>query len=138
MKRAYLTGLAVIAVCGAIAACGGSNADTVDKNLIKEAEQFKVFRSLTVTSGITGQVMYEVKGNCSFERPDSKRIDFLCKEVNEAGKSSFRKSVIALGDQDIAVIVQLEPVAVSQYRTTIIFRPEAIVPNFDLVTGDNP
>ena len=59
----------------------------------------------------------------------------LCKERDELGKSSFRKSIIGLGDQDSVVIVQLEPVKVSEYRTKIIFRPEAIIPDFDLVTG---
>lgn len=36
------------------------------------------------------------------------------------------------------VNVQTDGLDVSQYRTKIVIRPEAIVPDFDLVTGDSP
>lgn len=38
----------------------------------------------------------------------------------------------------IWVSTQLEGIDVSEYRTKFVFRPEAIVPDIDLVTGEQP
>ncbi len=35
------------------------------------------------------------------------------------------------------VVAQPDGIDVSEYRTKIIFRPESIVPDLDIVTGDD-
>ncbi len=122
--------------CGVVlTACGGSNADKVDDNLKKEAEKFNMLRKLVVTNNITDEVQYTAEGRCSFERPDSGRIDFICKEFAGEGPSAYRKYVFTVGDNVTVAVLQLKPLNVSEYRTKIIFRPESIIPDLDLVTG---
>jgi hypothetical protein len=133
MKK-FITAL-VLASSLAFSACGGDNASTVNDNIKKEADKFKVVRSVTVTNGITDKVEYYVEGRCAFFDL-GRRIDVLCKELPGDAPSSFRKATIKLGDQDSAVVTQLREVNVSEYRTKIIIRPTSIVPDLDLVTGN--
>lgn len=120
----------IIAAALAFTACG-SNADTVSDNISKEAEKFKVGRRIVVTNNITDKVEFMVEGRCSWENPPG-RLDVVCKD----GPKKFTKASIGLGDNNTWASVQLGPINVSQYQTKIIIRPTAIVPDLDLVTGE--
>lgn len=126
MKILSLVFLTLILVAGC-----GSNADTVSDNISKEAEKFHVGRRIVVTNAITDKPIYSVEGVCSFES-SSRRLDVICKD----GPKKFYKASIGLGDNTTWASIQLGTIDVSQYRTKIILRPEALVPDFDLVTGD--
>lgn len=130
MKHIIATSAVVLAAL--VAGCG-SNADTVDKNLIKDAEKFKVQRHIVGINGITDKILFSVEGRCSLEFPP-RRLEVICKH----GDDEFKKHHIGLSDNVTYVNVQTKALAVSQYRTRIVIRPEAILPDFDLVTGDTP
>lgn len=127
-KLAALAAIVVTAV--PVAACG-SNADTVSDNISKEAEKFKVGRRIVVTNSITDKVEFSVEGRCSFEVL-ARRLDVVCKD----NPKKFTKASIGLGDNTTWASVQLGPINVSEYRTKIIIRPTSIVPDLDLVTGE--
>lgn len=129
MKR-IITSIVLVLTAITLAACG-TNAETASENISKEADQFKVGRRIVVTNSITDQTIYQIEGRCSFKVGD-RRLDVICK--NKPG--SFTKATIGLGDNTTWASVQLGPIKVSEYRTKILFRPEAIVPDFDLVTGN--
>jgi hypothetical protein len=126
MKRVVI----LLGLVAMLAGCG-SNADTVSDNISKEAEKFHVGRRIVVTNSITDKPIYSVQGVCSFE-VGGRRLDVICKDAPK----KFYKATIGLGDNTTWAAVQLGTINVSQYRTKIILRPEAIVPDFDLVTGD--
>jgi len=128
--RRYLVVMASIAAL-AVVGCGGSNADTVSDNLSKEAEKFNVQRSILIVNNITDKVLFEVEGRCSIETPGG-RLEVVCKH----GPDDYRKHFLGLADNVSYVVAQPNGVDVSEYRTKIIFRPESIVPDFDLVTGE--
>ena len=133
MRRIFVIAIAVLMLVGGsavITGCGGSNADTVSDNLSKEAEKFNVQRSILIVNNITDKVLFEVEGRCSIERNGIELIA-ICKH----SKSDYRKHFLGLADNVSYVVVQPDGIDVSEYRTKIIFRPEAIVPDFDLVTG---
>lgn len=119
----------VLAAVGAIGC--GSAADTVSTNISKDAEQFRVGRRIVVTNSITDKVEFSVEGRCSFEVP-GRRLDVVCKDA--PGK--YTKASIGLGDNTTWASVQLGPINTSEYRTKIIIRPTSIVPDLDLVTGE--
>jgi hypothetical protein len=129
MKRTIILGLTLgIAAIGA--GCG-SNADTVGDNISKEAEKFKVGRRIVVTNSITDKVEFSVQGRCSWE-DRARRLDVICKD----GPKQYTKASIGLGDNTTWASVQLGKINVSEYRTKIIIRPTSIVPDLDLVTGE--
>jgi hypothetical protein len=132
VKRiAIIISLLAVLVVPTAGCFGGSNADTVSNNISKEAEKFHVGRRIIVVNSITDKPVYSVEGVCSFEA-SSRRLDVICKD----GPKKFYKASIGLGDNTTYAVVQLGTINVSQYRTKIVVRPEAVVPDFDLVTGD--
>lgn len=126
-----LIAIPVLVAAALIAGCG-SNADTASKNLSKEAEKFNVQRHIVGLNGITDNVLFEVEGRCSLEFP-VRRLEVICKH----GPDDYRKHHIGLSDNVTYINVQTKGFDVSEYRTKIIIRPESIVPDFDLVTGDS-
>lgn len=112
---------------------GNSDADKVSENLAIEAESFQVQRSITATSGITGEVLFVAEGRCSFEYPGDGRVDATCKY----GPEEYRKHTFILGDQDQVIIAQEEDIDVSEYHTKIIIKPQNAVPEFGISVGED-
>lgn len=138
-RRHVVASLIALSLTGGLAACG-SDADKVSKNLSKEAEQFKVVRRIVGINGITDKVEFEVTGRCSLEfgesMPDT--LDVICKEGAGSAPSAYKKHYIKMSDNMFYISTQLQAVNVSAYRTKIVLKPENIIPDFDLVTGDRP
>lgn len=130
IKPRYVAVGAVAVVLLTTAGSCESDADKVDQNLIKGAEQFEVQRRIVGINGITDAVLFEVEGKCSLEFPD-RRLEVICKH----GKDDYRKHHVGLADNVTYVSTQVEGVDADEYRTRIILKPENIVPDFDLVTG---
>lgn len=135
MAGAMAVGIIAFSAAG-FSACGESAADKVSKNLGTAAEQFEVQRRIIFVNGITDKVLYSVEGRCSIETNDNlpANLEVICKE----GPDSYKKHFLGLSDNVTWVSTQLEGVDVSEYRTRIIFRPESLVPNFDLIAGEQP
>jgi hypothetical protein len=131
-RRIIIAVLAMAVLAVSVTGCfGGSNADTVSSNISKEAEKFKVGRHIVVNNSITDKTEFEVEGRCSWENPP-RQLEVTCKD----GPGKYTKATIGLGDNTTWASVQLGKINVSEYRTKIIVRPTSIVPDFDLVTGD--
>jgi hypothetical protein len=79
-------------------------------------------------------VLYEVEGRCSVEQNAAlpRNLEVICKH----GPDNYKKHFLGLSDNVTWIATQQEGIDVSEYRTKIIFRPESIVPDLDLVTGD--
>jgi hypothetical protein len=123
--------IAIVAVIAAATLAGcKSDADKASENLSKGAEQFEVQRKIVGINGITDKVLFEVEGRCSIERDGD--LIVICKH----GPKDYRKHYVGLSDNVTYISTQLQGVDVSVYRTRIILKPENIVPNFDLVTGE--
>lgn len=125
---------AATAVLAAIPLAGcSSSADKVSDNLGKEAEAFKVQRRIVGINGITDKVLFEIEGRCSIEQNDAlpANLEVICKQ----GPHDYRKHFVGLSDNVTWVSTQLHGLDVSEYRTKIILKPENIVPDFDLQTG---
>lgn len=131
MVRRVLVGLLVV---GTLAGCG-SKADVASKNLSKAAENFEVQRRIVGINDRSGEYVFDVEGRCSLETANSKLAGYLevtCKH----GKDDFRKHYVGTSRNTIVIQTQLEGIDVSEYRTRIIIKPENLVPNLDLVTGE--
>lgn len=128
MKRYLLALLAVVALAGC-----GSAADTVSRNISKDAEQFRIERRIVVTNGITDKVEFLVEGRCSYETYPRK-VELTCKE----GPHDYAKHTIVTSDNVLVAITQMGTVDESEYHAKFIIRPESVVPGFDLVTGEQP
>jgi len=127
------TKLTAIALAGAallgLAACQ-TDAHSVDQNMTKEAESFKVERRITFINGITDKYMLVIEGRCSTEN-QGKQLTVLC----QVGDGQYKKHFLGLSDNVTYVTEQVDAASVSKYHYKVIFKPEAILPDFDLETG---
>lgn len=131
MRKISLLG--ILALTAIIAGCG-SQADTVSTNISKEAEKFNVQRRIVGVNGITDKVEFVVEGRCSIEGDglgDLRSLVVTCKQ----GPKDYRKHYIGMSDNMFFISTQLKGIAVSEYRTKVILKPQGIVPDLDLVTG---
>lgn len=126
---AVLAGLAVGAMV--LAGCT-SDADKASENIAVAAEAFEVQRTIVGINGITGATIFYAEGRCSFEY-GSKRVDVTCKY----GPDEYRKHVFMLGDQDSVVVTQETAIDVSEYHTRIVLKPQNIIPEFDIMVGED-
>lgn len=130
LKKIALALVAMVVVLGGTAACT-TEADTVDKNMTKEAESFKVQRRVTFINGITDKEMLRIEGRCSYEAKGG-TFYVICK--NSDGK--YVKHTLLRSDNVTAVIQQLEPNEVDPNHYTFVFRPQTLIPNVDVQTDN--
>jgi len=132
MKNSRKLALSVLAVAVAVplAACT-SAADRTNENLTKAAENFEIPRRITAINGITDQVLFTVEGFCSYEVPDNGTFEAICKNPD----GTKERTTLYLSDNVTFVSSQLRGVDVDEFRPRVIFRPETIVPDFDLSTS---
>jgi len=121
----------VFAVIG-LSACT-SAADKASENVSKACENFECPRRITGINGITDNVMFTVEGYCSYEI-ESNRFDVTCKDPD--GK--IQRTTLAKSDNVTMLVTPLAGIDADTFRSRIIFRPETIIPNFDLSTSNNP
>jgi hypothetical protein len=119
-----------VIVAAPLAACT-SAADTASDNLSKAAENFEVPRRIVGINGITDEVLFSVEGFCSIEN-DGKKLDVICKVPN----GEVERTTLGLSDNVTYVSTQTGSTEVDLFRPRVIFRPETIIPDFDLSTSN--
>ena len=132
MKRIIVAGIAAVALGSALVGCT-SEADQANANLSKAADNFEVPRRIVGINGITDKILFSVEGYCSMTN-DGTKLDVICK-VDKGG--TVERTTLGLSDNVSYVSTQLHGVKVDMFRPRIIFRPETIVPNFELSTSNN-
>lgn len=131
-KKRALAGLAMAALgVGVLAGC--TQAETASRNISVAADQFEVVRRIVFFNSITDTYLLTIEGNCSIE-PDmaEEQLEVTCK----IGPDEYKKHYLGLADNVTYFIEQLEVVDASVYHYRVIFRPEAIIPEFDLDIGE--
>ena len=125
---AILSGLVLFSACS-------SDADTASYNIGEAAEAFEVQRRIVFINGITDKYLFTVEGRCSVETTDSAlggSIEVTCK----IGPDEFKKHFLGLADNVTYVVEQQDAIDVSEFHHRVIFKPESIVPEIDVVTSD--
>jgi hypothetical protein len=119
--------LPLLAVTLLLTAC--SDADVVSHNLSKEADYFKIMRRIVFYNGITGEYMLTLEGRCSLGNYDDVgELTVTCK----TGEEEYKKHFLGLSDNVTYFVEQIDGKNVSPDHYKVIFKPSAIVPDFDL------
>jgi hypothetical protein len=132
ITRKPIIALAVLASAAGLVGCT-SAADTANENLSKAAENFEVPRRITGINGITDEVLFTVEGFCSYEVPDSRTLEVIC--LVDRANDEVERTTLHLSDNVTFVSTQIGGTKVDLFRPRVIFRPETIIPNFDLSTS---
>lgn len=121
----------VAALALALTACS-SEADVASANLSTAADQFEIARRVVFFNGITDTYLLTIEGLCSLGNHDPDgELSVTCK----VGPSEYKKHFLGLSDNVSYFVEQLDAATVSGYHYRVIFRPETIVPTFELDTS---
>lgn len=134
MRKSITVVLVVLSAAFGLSACT-SAADRANENLSKAAENFEVPRRIVGINGITDNVLFSVEGFCSYEIVEG-AYEVICL-VNRA-TGEVERTTMARSDNVTMVVTQTGGTEVDLFRPRVIYRPENIVPNFDLSTSGNP
>ena len=122
MKRKILALLLSLSVMCGVYGC--STADTVNHNLSKEANEFNVYRRITVTNARTDTIMLQAEGYMSLANNASNEFVVTVK----TGEDTYFKDYIYLNDWTCYVMEQIEPNITDKYYYELVFYPERLVP----------
>lgn len=117
-----LTGFLLFGVTGC------STASTVNHNLSKEANEFNVYRRITVTNARTDTIMLQAEGYMSLSDNSSNELVVTIK----TGEDTYYKDYIYLNDWTCYVMEQVEPEYVDKYHYEFVFYPERMVPDVEI------
>lgn len=113
-----------------VSGCNDSDADVAAHNISVAAEQFEINRRIIFFNGITDKYLFVIEGRCSVETGQSGlagALEVTCK----IGPKRFRKVFLGLSDNVSYMVQQRGDIDVGTSHYRVIFKPEAIVPNFD-------
>lgn len=134
-KKALAILIAMFCVMAFGAESCDSAAKTADENLTKACDNFECPRRITGINGITDKVLFVVEGFCSYQIYDNS-YQAICLRDRESG--AVERITLGKSDNVTMLVTQLNDVEVDLFRPRVIFRPETVVPNFDLSTSGNP
>jgi len=123
MKTKIIAGLLAVGALG-LAGCS-SDADTVSKNLSKDADNFEVTRRVVLYNGITDTYTLAIVGKCSLNNDAGDSV--TCKMDN----GEYVKHIFRMGDNMTLFAEQLDTKDVSSKRYKVYFKPEQIIPDIE-------
>ncbi len=113
--------LAVIAVAGlALAGCS-TDAEVVNDNISKDADNFKILRRIVFYNGITDKYVLQVEGYCSVQ--PGAPMTVTCKVGD-----GYKRHYLSQADNVTWFAEQVDAANVSSKHYKVIFKPSEIVP----------
>lgn len=129
MKKVYKTAIALVLMfVMALCMCSCSTADTVNYNLNKEADEFNVYRRITVTNARTDTIMKQAEGYMSLGNNSSNELVVTFK----TGDDQYYKDYIYLNDWTCYVMEQTDPKSADKYHYELVFYPQRLIPEIEI------
>lgn len=125
MRKKIVAILMIVCMVLGLTAC--STADTVSHNLSKEANEFNVYRKITVTNARTDTIMLQAEGYMSLNNNEENELALTIK----TGESQYCKNYVYLNDWTCYVVEQTEPKETDKYHYELIFYPERAIPEVE-------
>lgn len=118
MKRIYkIFVISVMMFVMMLCICSCSTADTVNYNLNKEADEFNVYRRITVTNARTDMIMLQAEGYMALSNNSANELVVTFK----TGENQYYKDYIYLNDWTCYVMEQVEPKSTDRYHYELVF-----------------
>lgn len=126
-KVAALIAAAALLLGGTVACTKDSDANVVNENLNKEADNFKVMRRVVFYNAILDKYIMIVEGYCSVDPGDANRMTVTCKVGNEYFRHALGKSDNVLWSYE-----QLDTSKVSSKHYKVVYKPSTLIPDFEI------
>ena len=126
MKKMILITMLVL-VGGVLGGCVRTST-TVNHNLSKDADEFNLYRKITVTNARTDTIMLQAEGYMSLSNNSANELVVTIK----TGENTYYKDYIYLNDWTCYVMEQTEPTGTDKYHYQLVFYPERIIPDVEI------
>lgn len=124
MKKIVSLALIIICVCLMVTGCA-TESSRVNNNITQEAENFNVYRRVTVINCIKGDTLFSIEGRMNIEA-DTKDNQLEIIVELEGGK--FKKHFIGLSDNVTYTVEDISGSEVSKYHYEINYNPNMWIP----------
>lgn len=122
-KVAALTGAALLAL--GLTAC--NDAQVVNDNLTKDADNFKVNRQVVFYNAILDKYILVVEGFCSVDPGDVNRMTVTCKVGD-----GYKRSALGKSDNVLWWYNQLDARNVSPNHYKVVLKPSVVIPDVEV------
>lgn len=116
--------LLALAVAGAmvfgLAGCESTEVDQVRYNLSQEADNFNIYRKLTVFNLRTDTVLFEMRGTFALDTSQRGELEITV----QTGSNKFKRHFVRLPDEVAYVMEDISGANVDKYHYEINFLPE--------------
>jgi hypothetical protein len=124
LKKVIALILIICFICLSCAGCA-TEANRVNENLTKEAEDFNIYRRVTVINCIQGDTLFEIEGLMNIKADTADNQLELIVEVSD-GK--YKKHFIGLSDNVTYTVEDISGAEVSKYHYEINYNPKMWLP----------
>ena len=108
---------------------GCTDAEVVNKNLAKDADNFKVYRHIVFINNITGEYLLEITGYCNITADTAdKQLETICKDNN----GNYIKNFLGVNETTTYFVEQIESRNVSEKHYNLIIKPSTLIPTIEL------
>ena len=94
----------------------------------KDANEFNIYRRITVTNARTDTVMLQAEGYMALGNNSSNELVVTIK----TGDDQYYKDYIYLNDWTCYVMEQTEPKGTDKYDYELVFYPERVIPDIEI------
>lgn len=125
MKNKRILTIIILAVIIALFLTSCREADRVDYNITEEAENFNVYRRVTVINCIKGDTLFSIEGRMNIKADtDDNQLELIVE--TESGK--YKKHFIGLSDNVTYTVEDISGSEVSKYHYEINYNPKMWIP----------
>jgi len=124
VKKIVSLALIIICVCLILAGCA-TESSRVDNNITQEAENFNVYRRVTVINCIKGDTLFSIEGRMNIEADTN---DNQLEIIVELDDGKFKKHFIGLSDNVTYTVEDISGSEVSKYHYEINYNPNMWIP----------
>lgn len=125
MKNKRILTIIILAVIIALFLTSCTEAERVNHNVTEEAENFNVYRRVTVINCIKGDTLFSIEGRMNIEADtDDNQLELIVE--TESGK--YKKHFIGLSDNVTYTVEDISGSEVSKYHYEINYNPKMWIP----------
>ena len=123
MKKKIILCLLMCLVLFGVTGC--SEAERVEYNITKNADNFNVLREVTIINCLQGDVLFQMRGKMSIT---ADTVDDQLEVIVENEDGSYSKHFVGLSDNVTYVIEDLDGNYVDKYQFSINYNPKMWIP----------
>lgn len=129
-KKKLVVGFLSLMLAFGLAGC--DEASRVNHNITEEAENFNIYRRVTVINCIKGDTLFSIEGLMNIEADlQDKQLELIV----EVGDGKYKKHFIGLSDNVTYTVEDISGAEVSKYHYSINYNPSMWIP-FDFKNID--